>query len=139
MNQIEQAEAVFVIFGSTGDLAKRKLFPSIYNLYRKGNLNEHFAVVGLGRREWDDEKLRTVVMESIQEELGGQSPEVTESFLKHFSYLSFDVTNKDSYSKLNDKLHILDETFQIPGNRIFIWQWHLNFLGKLRSQYITKG
>ncbi|AST97857.1 glucose-6-phosphate dehydrogenase [Shouchella clausii] len=139
MNQIEQAEAVFVIFGSTGDLAKRKLFPSIYNLYRKGNLNEHFAVVGLGRREWGDEKLRTVVMESIQEELGGQSPEVTESFLKHFSYLSFDVTNKDSYSELNDKLHILDETFQIPGNRIFYMAMAPEFFGQIAQSIHNEG
>ena len=42
---MEQA-ALFTIFGGTGDLAKRKLYPSLFRLYRKGNLAEHFAVIG---------------------------------------------------------------------------------------------
>lgn len=36
--------AVFFIFGATGDLARRKLFPAIYSLYREGKLDEDFAV-----------------------------------------------------------------------------------------------
>ena len=38
-----------VMFGASGDLAKRKLVPALYNLRHDGLLNEHFAIVGVGR------------------------------------------------------------------------------------------
>ena len=40
-----------IIFGATGDLAKRKLFPAFYNLYIDGRMPEHFNIVALGRSE----------------------------------------------------------------------------------------
>lgn len=42
--------AVLFIFGATGDLAKRKLFPAIFSLYKEGKLSDKFAVIGLARR-----------------------------------------------------------------------------------------
>ena len=42
--------ALFIIFGGSGDLAQRKLYPALFNLYRKGYLKEHFAVIGTARR-----------------------------------------------------------------------------------------
>ncbi len=41
-----EKNVLFTIFGGTGDLAQRKLYPSLFRLYRKGNLGEHFAVMG---------------------------------------------------------------------------------------------
>ena len=41
-----EKNVLFTIFGGTGDLAQRKLYPSLFRLYRKGNLGEHFAVIG---------------------------------------------------------------------------------------------
>lgn len=135
----EQAETVFVIFGSTGDLAKRKLFPSIYNLYRKGNLTNKFAVLGLGRRNWDNETLREVVKESIVTEHGQDAASEAESFLNHFSYMPFDVTNRESYQQLGDRLAILDETFQIPGNRIFYMAMAPEFFGLIAQSINNEG
>ncbi len=42
---------VMVIFGATGDLTKRKLFPALYNLAKDNFLPESFAIVGVGRQE----------------------------------------------------------------------------------------
>src|SRR5262245_37091374 len=47
---------VMVIFGATGDLTARKLFPALYNLKREGSLPAHFAVVGFARRPKSDEE-----------------------------------------------------------------------------------
>ncbi|MGQ0416797.1 glucose-6-phosphate dehydrogenase, partial [Bacillus sp. HC-TM] len=41
----------FVLFGATGDLAKRKIYPALYNLYRDQKLPKQISVIGLGRRE----------------------------------------------------------------------------------------
>ena len=59
--------AVFYIFGATGDLAKRKLFPAFYSLYREGKLGENFAVVGLARRPRTNEQFRDDVKNSIED------------------------------------------------------------------------
>ena len=53
-----EKNVLFTIFGGTGDLAQRKLSPSLFRLYRKGNLGEHFAVIGTARRPWSDEHYR---------------------------------------------------------------------------------
>ena len=57
----------YTIFGGTGDLAKRKLYPSLFRLYKKGLLAERFAVIGTARREWTDEYYREIVRETIQD------------------------------------------------------------------------
>ena len=44
---------IIVIFGSTGDLTKRKLIPALYRLYQRGKLNDSSPIVCLGRRELD--------------------------------------------------------------------------------------
>lgn len=41
-----EKNVLFTIFGGTGDLAQRKLYPSLFRLYKKGNLGKHFAVIG---------------------------------------------------------------------------------------------
>lgn len=60
MKQNGKPTALIMIFGATGDLAKRKLFPSIYNLYTKGKL-ERFAVIGVARRPLSTKDFQTAV------------------------------------------------------------------------------
>ncbi|MBG9785869.1 glucose-6-phosphate dehydrogenase [Shouchella lehensis] len=137
MEDNRQSEAVFVIFGSTGDLAKRKLFPSLYNLYVKGLLSNKFAVIGLGRREWNDETLRGVVQEALEE--SNQQLDKVDSFLTHFSYLSFDVTNKDSYKGLKQEIENKENNFQLPGNRIFYMAMAPEFFGQIAQSIHNYG
>lgn len=40
------SKVIVTIFGASGDLAKRKLYPSLFRLYQSGNLSKHFAVIG---------------------------------------------------------------------------------------------
>ena len=57
----------FVLFGATGDLAKRKIYPALYNLFVRGKLPAAFSVIGLGRREWSDDTLRANVEQSLRQ------------------------------------------------------------------------
>ena len=41
------SKVIVTIFGASGDLAKRKLYPSLFRLYKSGNLSDHFAVIGI--------------------------------------------------------------------------------------------
>jgi glucose-6-phosphate 1-dehydrogenase len=55
-----------VIFGATGDLTKRKLFPALYNLAKEGFLPENFAIVGVGRQELETNDFRTKIIDDLK-------------------------------------------------------------------------
>ncbi|PWZ83723.1 glucose-6-phosphate dehydrogenase, partial [Staphylococcus pseudintermedius] len=59
--------ALITIFGATGDLSHRKLFPSLFHLYQQDNLDERVAIIGIGRRELTNDDFRAQVKSSIQE------------------------------------------------------------------------
>ncbi|WP_435770106.1 glucose-6-phosphate dehydrogenase [Nocardioides sp. SYSU DS0651] len=62
---------VLVLFGATGDLAARKLFPGLYRLAAAGRLPRHFAVIGSGRRSpGTDEEFRDQVRSALAEFVG---------------------------------------------------------------------
>ncbi|MBD0383563.1 glucose-6-phosphate dehydrogenase [Paenibacillus sedimenti] len=113
--------AVFYIFGATGDLAKRKLFPAFYALYREGKLGENFAVVGLARRPRTNEQFREDVKQSINDFARYKitnEPEFA-NFAQHFEYMSLDINNVAGFHELNALTARLDEQFQTGGNRLF--------------------
>ena len=56
---------IIVIFGGTGDLAKRKLFPAFQNLYLDGRMSKKFQIIALGRAEKSDEEFRSYVLENL--------------------------------------------------------------------------
>ncbi len=55
-----------VMFGVTGDLARKKLLPAIYDLFHRGLLPPGFSLVGFARRDWDDDVFAKVVRESVE-------------------------------------------------------------------------
>ncbi|WEK55159.1 MAG: glucose-6-phosphate dehydrogenase [Candidatus Cohnella colombiensis] len=118
---ISAQEAVYFIFGATGDLAKRKLFPALYSLYREGKLGEKFAVVGLARRPRTKEQFQDDVHQSILEFCRYKPTELDnwEGFVSHFSYQSLDIANVEGFRTLKDHTEALEVQYQIPGNRLF--------------------
>lgn len=61
-----------VIFGATGDLTKRKLFPALYNLAKGDFLPHKFAIVGVGRQEMTSEEYRKQMKKNLREFVGTQ-------------------------------------------------------------------
>jgi len=113
--------AVFYLFGATGDLAKRKLFPALFSLYKEGKLAEDFAVVGLARRPRTNEQFRQDLYDSIVE-FSRYKPDdaaMWNRFAEHFVYMSLDINNLDGFRDLNRLTDELDSQFGIPGNRLF--------------------
>src|ERR1039458_8473174 len=58
---------VLVIFGVTGDLARKKLMPAIYDLANRGLLPPGFSLVGFARRDWEDEDFAQVTYQAVKE------------------------------------------------------------------------
>jgi glucose-6-phosphate 1-dehydrogenase len=58
---------VLVLFGVTGDLARKKLLPAIYDLANRGLLPPGFAVVGFARRDWEHQDFRQLAHDAVKE------------------------------------------------------------------------
>lgn len=140
LEMLQTPGAVFFIFGATGDLAKRKLFPAIYSLYREGKLAEDFAVIGVARRPRTQEEFREDIYNSIQEfcRYKAENNEDFKSFAQHFEYKSLDINNVDGFRELNEQTVALEERFHIPGNRIFYLALAPELFGSVSSN-LQKG
>lgn len=110
-----------VIFGGTGDLAHRKLYPAIYNLHLSGLLPDNFALVSVGRRDKTDDQFRTEVMGSIVEysRIKPKNNAKLHKMLQRFYYKETDFYHDEGYRELGKFLDQLDERYMTQGNRIF--------------------
>ena len=123
--------ALFIIFGGSGDLAQRKLYPALFNLYQKGYLKEHFAVIGTARRPWSDEHFHEIIMTSLA---GFEADEtVKKTFASHFYYQSHDVTDAQHYETLKQLAAKLDDQYQLQQNRIYYMAMSPRFFGTIAS------
>src|SRR4051794_10525654 len=79
-----------VLFGITGDLAKKKLFPAVYHMVDEGSLPPDVPVVGVSSSDWSDDDLRARARESIIASLGSRSidEDVFKSLVSRLSYVS---------------------------------------------------
>ncbi|EUJ28468.1 glucose-6-phosphate dehydrogenase [Listeria cornellensis] len=137
MTEVKEQVALITIFGGTGDLANRKLYPSLYHLFTKGFLKENFAVIGTARRPWTNDFFREKVVESLKGiEKEGFNPE---DFASHFYYQSHDVTNRESYVELKDLSDELDKKYDLQGNRLFYLAMAPNFFGTIASRLKSEG
>ncbi len=93
----EQADAL-VLFGITGDLAKKKLIPALYELTAEGRLD--MPVVGTARSQWTDERLADHVREVLQ----GRDKAIIDQLCSHLSYVEGDYQNPAVYDLISEKL-----------------------------------
>ena len=102
-----------IIFGGTGDLSHRKLFPALFKLYFQKRLATSFKIVGLGRRTYSDKVYREQIAESLSEEKQSDlERENLTSFLEHIHFQPLDVSKKSDFEALQDRLHKFDKKIQ---------------------------
>jgi glucose-6-phosphate 1-dehydrogenase len=108
-----------VIFGATGDLAHRKLFPALLGLYHARLLPANMAVVGLGRRDKTDASFRADLRESGTNYRKDLPAADVDGFLPYVHYERVDFTNPESLRALARRLASLEKEKGLPGNRLF--------------------
>jgi glucose-6-phosphate 1-dehydrogenase len=109
-----------VIFGASGDLAKRKLLPAIYNLAHEGALPERFNLIGCARSDWSDDEFRDVAKDAIQRFSRRQPDEtVLESLLARVRYVPGTFDDPSLYATIGEIAESEDEQAGIVFNRIF--------------------
>lgn len=137
MNQNDNQTALIMIFGATGDLAKRKLFPSLYRLFEKNKLSNKFAVIGVARRPLTNEEFQQSIKDSVKSASGNEDR--IEEFASHFYYHSHDVTDSDSYAALKNMANELDNRYELNGNRIFYLAMAPEFFGPIALHLKSDG
>jgi glucose-6-phosphate 1-dehydrogenase len=128
-----------VIFGATGDLARRKLLPAIYNLAHEGALPERFNLIGVSRRDQSDNDFREFARQSISE-FSRRAPDdqVLEGLLERLSYIGFSFDDQEIYGKLSAALDALDGEHH-PLNRAFYLSTAPEFFGVITTALKEAG
>jgi len=94
----------FVIFGATGNLSRVKLLPALYHLDKAGRLPEGLKVVGVGRRDWDDNVWRDKVVEDLTPRARDVDQEVLARFRDRLHFVQADLDDAEAYSRLRTTL-----------------------------------
>ncbi|MAG16300.1 glucose-6-phosphate dehydrogenase [Candidatus Woesearchaeota archaeon] len=105
-------KTVFVIFGVTSDLAKRKLIPALYSLKAKNSLPENCSIIGVGRQELTAEDFGKLLNQSAKSFIADINKIKWNKFKKQLSYYLIDYQNQASFRKFAKHLNKID-------NRIF--------------------
>ncbi len=110
-----------VIFGASGDLAKRKLIPAIFDLARDGMLPPGFTIVGTGRTEMTHDSFRSYMHDAMKEFGNLQDSEnmTWETFAKGLFYVTADSSIKDEFRKLQKQLKEIDSDRKAGENYLF--------------------
>ncbi|WP_438491819.1 glucose-6-phosphate dehydrogenase [Paenibacillus sp. IHBB 3054] len=133
--------STFVLFGATGDLAKRKIYPALYNLFADGKLSGPLSVIGLGRRELSNETFQAQVLDSLRTFSRRKVEESAElqDFLLAFEYSVLDVGRPEDYKKLLAHVQRREELLNIPENRMFYLSVGPEFFGPIAGNINTSG
>jgi len=109
-----------VIFGGTGDLAKRKLLPAIYNLAHEGALPERFNLIACSRSDNSHEDYAQIARDAIKE-FSRREPDETvlNALLEHVKYIPGTFDDASVYEKLSKQLDAFDEEAGQELNRAF--------------------
>ena len=109
-----------VIFGVTGDLARKKLMPAIYDLANRGLLPPGFALVGFARRDWANEDFTKVVHDAVRQYARTPfSEEVWRHLAEGFRFVQGAFDDDDAFDNLAATLADLDRIRGTGGNHAF--------------------
>src|SRR5580692_851429 len=100
-----------VIFGASGDLARRKLIPALYGLAAQNCLARRFAIIGFARSPMTDETFQNTAVDAITQfaDDATKNGEQCKEFAQSLAYVSGDYDQPDAFEKLKHRLEELDQ------------------------------
>ena len=126
---------VFVLFGASGDLTKRKLIPALFNLVKAKLLPDTFAVVGVAVDDLDVEGFR----KQVSEFLPTNDPAALDWLRTRLFYERGDFGDPDTFVKLRDRLAVIDNESHTEGNYLFYMATAPKFFASIVQQLGRAG
>ena len=133
--EIPNDPCAIVMFGASGDLARRKLLPALYDLALHSCLAPRFKLLGFARTQMNDDAFRKSAGEFLSNvDHNGASGNRRDEFLEHISYFHGNYDNPEAYKKLAQRLEELDA----QGNlrrfvNIYVGEEDIRFLDDLKT------
>jgi glucose-6-phosphate 1-dehydrogenase len=129
-----------VIFGVTGDLARKKLMPAIYDLANRGLLPPGFSLVGFARRDWAHQDFAKIVHDSVREH--ARTPfreEVWRQLAEGFRFVPGNFDDDQAFDTLRQTILDLDRVRGTGGNHAFYLSIPPRFFGDVIGQLKEHG
>ena len=110
-----------ILFGASGDLAKRKVIPALYDLAAHHSLGPRYSIVGFARTPMTDEAFRTTAGDAAKSisEVGPIDPKGWGEFASNLYYSAGDYADQEAYARLASRLAELEAAKNLGGNRLF--------------------
>jgi glucose-6-phosphate 1-dehydrogenase len=129
-----------VIFGATGDLTARKLFPALYNLAKSKLLSKESAFIGLAREQMSTEQFRELMGKQLQNFATEKvDPDLRDWMLSRLYYVSGEFKDTQVYTKLAATLAEADKKHDTRGNYFFYLATSPVFFGDIVEQLGAAG
>ena len=129
-----------VIFGVTGDLARKKLLPAVYDLASRGLLPPGFSLVGFARREWEDQDFAQIVHDAIKEHARTEfREEVWDQLAEGFRFVPGDFSDHVAFDTLRHTIQELDKVRGTGGNHAFYLSIPPRFFADVLGQLKEHG
>jgi glucose-6-phosphate 1-dehydrogenase len=116
---IEKKPLNIIIFGATGDLAKKKLIPAFFNLFNNDVLHQDFSIIGFSRKDLSDLDYRVFVKNILEQKISNIDSHKLEIFLKKIFYVRGLLDEKESYNDLQKYLIKKDLDLKQCSNKLF--------------------
>ncbi len=102
-SSVATKSTIFIIFGGTGDLTKRKIIPALYNLFLDGWMPENFKIIGASLDNLNDENYKTKLKSSVDEfsRKGKTKKEEWKKFASHITFQEVDINNSSTFKPLS--------------------------------------
>ncbi|MDF1570578.1 MAG: glucose-6-phosphate dehydrogenase [Bacteroidales bacterium] len=110
---------IYVIFGASGDLAKRKLIPAIYALYVQNLLPDNFAILGVSRTKYSDDAFRSNMVKALEQFNETNNSDKISEFAERLHYSALQYDDAKAYEMLSKRLSVLEKQHDIQGNTMF--------------------
>ena len=113
--------SAIVLFGASGDLAKRKVIPAMFDLAAHNSLGPRYAIIGFARTPMNDDSFRSATSEAAKtmSDIGPVDPEKWNDFSSNLFYCAGDYKDQNAYAALAKRLAEIDAQKSLGGNRLF--------------------
>jgi len=117
---IKNIPSIFTIFGVTGDLAAKKIIPSLWHLFQRGRLPERLSVIGFSRREFSDKEFKDLILEAVKKHADSniENKEI-DSFFELFTYQAGTFEDTKAFQSLSDRIAETESGWNMCANKLF--------------------
>ena len=117
--EVPDDPCLIVMFGASGDLARRKLLPALFDLAWHACLAPRFRLLGFARTPMSGDDFRRIAEKAMAKAPPGERGNPLQDFLKKLEYFHGNYDDPESYRRLAQRLEEIDNEGNLGGNRLF--------------------